>query len=60
MVHYNNVCRGSGRIVDIYAANFEALSGNGEIGVEVENTGEVTAAFSVSPRTITNYCLVII
>ena len=39
---------GSGRIVDTYATDFEALTGVGVITVVVENTGEVTSEFSVS------------
>ncbi len=39
---------GSGRIVDTHATNFTALEDYGLITVEVENTGEVTAEFSVS------------
>ncbi len=39
---------GSGRILDTHATNFTALEGYGVITVEVENTGEVTAEFSVS------------
>ena len=44
--------RGKGRIVDTYAVDFEALSGTGEIIVEVENTGEVSGDFSVSGKLI--------
>lgn len=39
---------GSGRIVDTHATDFEALTGVGEITAEIENTGEVTAEFSIS------------
>ena len=39
---------GSGRIVDVYAIDFEALSDSGKIVVDVENTGDITAEFSVS------------
>lgn len=39
---------GSGRIVDIRSKDFEALAETGEIEVDVENTGEVTAEFTVS------------
>ncbi|XP_019855024.1 PREDICTED: protein HAPLESS 2-A-like [Amphimedon queenslandica] len=39
---------GSGRIVDVYALDFEALSDSGKIVVDVENTGDVTAEFSLS------------
>ena len=41
-------CSASGRIVNAYANNFDALKDNGFIYVEIENTGEVTAEFSVS------------
>ena len=40
-------CSGSGRIVDIYATDFEALADQGEIVVVVQNTGNITADFSV-------------
>ncbi len=36
----------------MYAQDFEALVGRGRIYVEVENTGDVTADFSVSCLTI--------
>ena len=39
---------GKGRIVDTHATDFEALTGIGEITVEVQNTGDITAEFSVS------------
>ena len=39
---------GKGRIVDTHATNFEALTGVGEITVEVQNVGDITAEFSVS------------
>jgi len=43
-MHYS----ASGRLVSTYATeNFEALKDTGYIFVEVENTGEVTADFSV-------------
>ena len=45
---YMYTCRGSGRITDVYAQDFEALVGRGRIYVEVENTGDITADFSVS------------
>ena len=41
-------CSASGRIVNAYANNFDALKDNGFIYVEIENTGEVTSEFSVS------------
>ena len=43
-----NSCSASGRIVNAYANNFDALKDNGFIYVEIENTGEVTSEFSVS------------
>ena len=39
---------GSGRIVDVETTDFEALVDSGKITVVIENTGEVTASFSVS------------
>ena len=33
--------------MDIYATNFEALVDQGEIVIVIENTGEITADFSV-------------
>ena len=39
---------GSGRIVETYTTGFRALQGYGTLTVELVNTGEVTAEFSVS------------
>ena len=39
---------GNGRIVDTSASDFTALKGAGMLSVVVENTGEITAEFSVS------------
>lgn len=39
---------GSGRIVNTYATDFEALATNGMVVVEIENTGDISAEFSVS------------
>ena len=47
-MHAFTSCSASGRIVNAYANNFEALKSNGFIYVEIENTGEVTSEFSVS------------
>ena len=40
-------CSGKGRIVDTYATDFTALESNGEIAVEIENTGDITADYTV-------------
>ena len=39
---------GKGRIVETYSTEVRALSGMGELTAEIQNTGEVTAEFSVS------------
>jgi len=39
---------GKGRIVETYSPDVQALSGIGELTAEIQNTGEVTAEFSVS------------
>ena len=40
--------RASGKILKAYAQDFEALSKDGHLYVVVQNTGYVTADFSVS------------
>ena len=46
----SSVCliRASGKILKAYAQDFEALSKDGHLYVVVQNTGYVTADFSVS------------
>ena len=39
---------GKGRIIETYATDVRAMAGMGELTVEIENTGEITAEFSVS------------
>ena len=43
--------RASGKILKAYAQDFEALSKDGHLYVVVQNTGYVTADFSVSETT---------
>ena len=40
--------RANGKILKAYASDFQALSMNGKMHVEVQNTGYVTADFYVS------------
>ena len=46
-VHFKFYFSGKGRIVDTYATDFTALANNGEIAVEIENTGDITADYTV-------------
>lgn len=48
MINYTKLyISGKGRIVDAYAVDFEALASSGKIAVDVENTGDISAQFSV-------------
>ena len=49
--------RASGKILKAYAQDFESLSQDGHMFVVVQNTGYVTADFSVSLNVSFSICL---